>query len=139
MLEPDERRRLLRAPYQRSTPALFLDRDGVLIEDRHYLCDPNEVSLCPGSNKLLKIANQMGWAVVVITNQSGIARGYFDWSDYERVTDRLLCLLKTTAPVAESMPMATGLVHPRKAGANPAQPCCKKQVVSSILISRDHC
>ena len=120
MLEPDERRRLLRAPYQRSTPALFLDRDGVLIEDRHYLCDPNEVSLCPGSNKLLKIANQMGWAVVVITNQSGIARGYFDWSDYERVTDRLLCLLKTTAPVAGIYANGYGPSAPKESWRKPS-------------------
>ena len=100
MSDTNERRRLLRTPYPISTPALFLDRDGVLIEDRHYLCDPTEVTLCPGSKELVKAANQKNWAVVLITNQSGIARGYFDWSDYERVTDQLLSLLGKSAPLA---------------------------------------
>ena len=97
MTKPQERRRLLRAPYQIPTPALFLDRDGVLIEDRHYLCDPTDVNLCPGSKELLEAAHEKKWAVVVVTNQSGIARGYFNWSDYESVTDRMLTLLGASA------------------------------------------
>ena len=100
MSEPQERRRLLRAKYPIPTPALFLDRDGVLIKDGHYLCDPTEVSLCPGSKELVETAHRENWAVVVITNQSGISRGYFSWSDYERVTDRLLALLGAAAPLA---------------------------------------
>ena len=54
MSDPQERRRLIRAKYQIPTPALFLDRDGVLIEDKHHLCDPTEVSLCPGSKELVQ-------------------------------------------------------------------------------------
>ena len=98
--EPQERRRLLRAACQTPTPALFLDRDGVLIEDRHYLCNPTEVGLCPGSKDLVEAAHKKNWAIVVITNQSGIDRDYFDWSDYERVTDRLLTLLGASASIA---------------------------------------
>lgn len=100
MAGPHERRRLLRARSRIPTPALFLDRDGVLIEDKHYLCDPAEVVLCAGSKELVKAAHQRNWAVVVITNQSGIARGYFDWSDYEDVTDRMLRSLGTSTPLA---------------------------------------
>jgi D-glycero-D-manno-heptose 1,7-bisphosphate phosphatase len=79
---------------------LFLDRDGVVIEDRHHLCDPAAVELCPGAQDLLQQARQAGWPVVLVTNQSGIARGYFDWKSYEQVTDRLLELLGAEAPVA---------------------------------------
>jgi len=100
MLERLQRRRLLQPARTEPTPALFLDRDGVLIEDVHHLCDPGQVVLCPGSQELLKEANQYGWAVVVITNQSGIARGYFNWPAYERVTDQLLWLLGESAPLA---------------------------------------
>jgi D-glycero-D-manno-heptose 1,7-bisphosphate phosphatase len=96
----NERRRLLSDPYSGPRPALFLDRDGVLIEDKHHLCDPDNVELCPGAQLLLAQARQRGWPVVVITNQSGIARGYFDWDAYERVNDRLLELLGSTASVA---------------------------------------
>ena len=81
-------------------PALFLDRDDVLIEDKHYLSRPEEVQLCPGASALLEIAFAREWPVVVITNQSGIARGYFDWEAYEKVTDRLLELLGPAAPLA---------------------------------------
>jgi D-glycero-D-manno-heptose 1,7-bisphosphate phosphatase len=95
-----ERRRLMAAPCPSPKPALFLDRDGVVIEDRHHLCDPAAVELCPGAQVLLQQAKQAGWPVVLVTNQSGIARGYFDWEAYEQVTDRLLELLGAEAPVA---------------------------------------
>lgn len=92
--------RRLRAPWPTPQPALFLDRDGVLIEDRHHLCDPDQVELCSGTLSLVNHASQQGWPVVVITNQSGIARGYFTWNVYEQVTDRLLALLGPNAPIA---------------------------------------
>ena len=94
------RRRLLVSRFACPTPALFLDRDGVLIEDKHHLCKPQDVELCLGAQNLLQRAKQFGWPVVLITNQSGIARGLFDWDAYELVTDRLLELLGPDAPLA---------------------------------------
>ncbi len=101
MLRPDlEQRLLLRQAFPQPKAALFLDRDGVVIEDKHHLHDPAEVQLCPGVIELLYHTKQAGWPVVVITNQSGIARGYFDWQAYEAVTCRLVELLGDTAPLA---------------------------------------
>ena len=80
-------------PFASLRPALFLDRDGALIEDKHYLCNPDDVQLCVGAKNLLEQAKNNQWQVVVITNQSGIARGFFDWPAYELVTARLLQLL----------------------------------------------
>jgi len=100
MVHHMERKRLLRQPFALPTPALFLDRDGVLIEDRHHLRDPAHVELCPGAHQLLQEARIHRWPVVVITNQSGISRGYFEWGSYERVTDRLLELVGPKAPIA---------------------------------------
>ena len=101
MVDPRlEKRRLLRVPCLTARPALFLDRDGVLIEDKHHLSNPNDVVLCPGAKALVRQAGQAGWPVVIITNQSGIARGYFDWAAYEQVTDRILEILGTAAPLA---------------------------------------
>ena len=100
MTHPLERKRVLREPFPLPTPALFLDRNGVLIEDRHHLRDPAQVELCPGAHQLLQEARIHRWPVVVITNQSGISRDYFGWQSYERVTDRLLELLGPEAPIA---------------------------------------
>ena len=87
-------------PFENPRPALFLDRDGVLIEDKHHLCNPDDVQLCAGAKKLLEQAKNNHWPVVVITNQSGIARGLFDWNDYESVTQCLLKLLGPEAPIS---------------------------------------
>ena len=80
-------------PFRNPTPALFLDRDGVLIEDKHYICNRDDVKLCHGAKKLLEQSKNNHWPVVVVTNQSGISRGLFNWSAYESVTQRLLELL----------------------------------------------
>ena len=74
-------------------PALFFDRDGVIIKDAHYISNPNDVELLPGIKKLLRTSSKLGWLNIVITNQSGIARGLFEWNDYERVTSKILYLL----------------------------------------------
>ena len=97
---PLERSRLSLEKLSSPQPAVFLDRDGVLIEDKHYLSDPNLVELCPGANELLKLAHESGWPVIIITNQSGIERGYYNWRDYERVTDKLLSLLDDDKHIA---------------------------------------
>ena len=80
--------------------ALFLDRDGVLIEEKHYLCNPDDVQLCAGAKNLLGQAKNNHCPVVVITNQSGIGRGFFDWAAYESVTKRLLQLLGPEAQIS---------------------------------------
>ena len=87
-------------PFASLRPAIFIDRDGVLIEDKHYLCEPDDVQLCAGAKNLLKQAKNNQWPVVVITNQSGIARGLFDWNSYESVSQRLLQLLGPEAPIS---------------------------------------
>jgi len=59
-------------------PAVFIDRDGTIIDDIGYLADPNDVSLYPGIPDALQKLKDMGYLLVVITNQSGIGRGFFD-------------------------------------------------------------
>ena len=76
-----------------STPALFLDRDGVVIEDVHYIKRPDEVKICPGIDDLMKQASQLKVPVVIVTNQSGISRGYTTWEAYEKVSKHMLQLL----------------------------------------------
>ena len=66
-------------------PAVFLDRDGTLIEDREYLSDPAGVRLLPGVPEGLRRLREAGFALVVVTNQSGIGRGRMTEADYLRV------------------------------------------------------
>ncbi len=59
-------------------PAVFLDRDGTMIDETGYLADPEGISFYPGIPEALKRLQERGYLLVVITNQSGIGRGYFD-------------------------------------------------------------
>lgn len=75
------------------TPALFVDRDGTIIENKHYLADPDQVELIEGAAAALKQAHALGYKIVVVSNQSGVARGYHSIDDVERVNARMLELL----------------------------------------------
>lgn len=70
-------------------PALFLDRDGTLIEHVHYLQQADDVRLIPDAVEAVRAANEAGWAVVIVTNQSAVGRGYFGWDAVEAVQDRM--------------------------------------------------
>ena len=69
--------------------AAFLDRDGTIIHDTDYLRDPDGVRLLPGAAAAISRLNAGRVPVIVITNQSGIARGLMTVDDYERVRSRL--------------------------------------------------
>jgi D-glycero-D-manno-heptose 1,7-bisphosphate phosphatase len=65
-------------PTDPARPAVFLDRDGTLIEDKGFLADPGGVEILPTVVDALRLLRERGFATVVVSNQSGIARGYFD-------------------------------------------------------------
>jgi D-glycero-D-manno-heptose 1,7-bisphosphate phosphatase len=73
--------------------AVFLDRDGTLIVDRHYLGDPAGVELLPRAGEAVARLNAAGHPVFLVTNQSGIGRGYFTEEQYAAVHARLEALL----------------------------------------------
>lgn len=73
--------------------AVFLDRDGTIIEDAHYIKSPEQVRLIPGAATAIKRLNDADIPVIVVTNQSGIARGIFSVADYEAVRRQLDDLL----------------------------------------------
>src|SRR5512143_1648281 len=74
--------------------AAFLDRDGTLIVERDYLRDPGGVELLPGASAGLRALRDAGYALVLVTNQSGIARGLYTMDDYRAVQARVEELLE---------------------------------------------
>jgi D-glycero-D-manno-heptose 1,7-bisphosphate phosphatase len=72
---------------------VFLDRDGTLIVEKHYLADPDQVQLIDGAAAALRRLRESGYGVAVITNQSGLGRGYFDAERLEAVHARMRELL----------------------------------------------
>jgi len=76
-------------PYATPRPALFLDRDGVIIEDPGYLCRAADMIIIPGAVALIAEANRRGIPVVEITNQAGIARGYYGFEEFLEVETAL--------------------------------------------------
>ncbi|MFA5504194.1 MAG: HAD family hydrolase [Vulcanimicrobiota bacterium] len=76
-----------------SRPWLLLDRDDTLLDDPGYLSDPEVIRFLPGAVEGLRHFHQQGWPLVVITNQSGIGRGYFGLAEVEAVHRRLTELL----------------------------------------------
>src|SRR5512133_1038021 len=69
--------------------AVFLDRDGTLIEEAHYLSRPEQVVVFPGAGAALKQLQEAGFKLFLVTNQSGVGRGYFTLADVEAVHARL--------------------------------------------------
>ncbi|WP_456395523.1 D-glycero-alpha-D-manno-heptose-1,7-bisphosphate 7-phosphatase [Desulfurobacterium sp.] len=74
--------------------AVFLDRDNTLIEDSGYIHEPNKVKLLPGVGEGLKLLKEAGFLLIVISNQSGIGRGYFKEEDFHAVNKKLNQLLE---------------------------------------------
>lgn len=70
-------------------PAAFLDRDGVLNVDRHFVFRPEDLAFVEGAPQAVRRLNEAGYLVVVVTNQSGVARGLFDESAMNRFHDHL--------------------------------------------------
>lgn len=104
------------------TPAVFLDRDGTLIEDPGFLAHPGQVRLLPGAAEAVRAVNAAGRLAVVVTNQSGIARGLLTEADYAGTAARLAELLAVAGARLDGqyhcphLPEITGPCECRKPG-----------------------
>ena len=72
---------------------ILLDRDGTLIKEKNYLSRPEQVEIIPGAAAALRTLREMGWGTILITNQSGLSRGYFTRFDLDNIHLRLEALL----------------------------------------------
>ena len=93
--------------------AVFLDRDGTIIEDRHYLHRPDQVAIFPGAGAALKQLQDAGLQLFIVSNQSGVGRGFFTLAEVDAVNEHLLSELAREgvrfekiyiAPEAPNMP-----------------------------------
>lgn len=102
--------------------AAFLDRDGTLIEDAHYLSDVSRIHLLPGAADSIRRLNDAGVLAIVVTNQSGIAQGLITEAQYEATRDRLAELLRGAGARLDAQyhcphyPSVTGACECRKPG-----------------------
>jgi len=105
-------------------PALFLDRDGVIVEDPGYLGRAADVVMIPGAAETIASANRAGIAVVEATNQSGIGRGYFGWREFEEVEAAVTRELARAAAVVDAVlacPYHRDGIRPWAHAAHPAR------------------
>ena len=107
----------------RSRPAVFLDRDGTIIEDVAYLRDPEKARLLPGAASAIRRLNEQGLLAIVVTNQSGIARGLLSRNEYQLTERRVDELLAAEGAKLDAhyfcphLPELTGPCDCRKPGA----------------------
>ncbi len=74
----------------RGYAGLFLDRDGVLVEEVNYLHRPTDIAFIPGVCEAIARVNAAGFPVMMVTNQAGIGRGLFGWSDFNAVQEAIM-------------------------------------------------
>jgi D-glycero-D-manno-heptose 1,7-bisphosphate phosphatase len=106
-------------------PALFLDRDGAVVHEAGYLHRVTDIRIIPGAAKVIAAANKQSVAVVMVTNQSGIGRGYYGWAEFKAVQNAIIAALATEGAIINSVYACAH--HPEGKGplAHPNHPARK--------------
>jgi histidinol-phosphate phosphatase family protein len=108
--------------------AVFFDRDGTIMDDVNYCSEPRDVHVFAFVSKSLRTLKRHGYALIMVTNQSGIGRGYFNWKQYEAVHSEVLRQL--------AVPIDATYVCPDPPGADSA---CRKPAPGMVLQgAREH-
>jgi D-glycero-D-manno-heptose 1,7-bisphosphate phosphatase len=106
-------------------PALFLDRDGAVVKETGYPHQLKDIHIIPGAAKVIAAANKQSVAVVMVTNQSGIGRGYYGWSEFKAVQNAIIAALATAGAIVNAVYACAH--HPEGKGllAHPDHPARK--------------
>lgn len=112
--------------------AIFLDRDGTLVHPRHYPRRPEELQIYGGITERLHLLQQAGWLLILITNQSGVARGYFTLADLELMHAHLAAELARAGVRLDAVYYCPH--HPDGVVPELAVPCgCRKPAPGMLL------
>src|SRR5262249_23051215 len=121
-------------------PALFLDRDGAIVEDTGYLRRVDDIVVIAGAAEVITAANQRNIPVIVVTNQSGIGRGYYGWAAFKNLQDAIVGLVATEGAKIDAVyacahhPKARGaLAHPDHPARKP-NPGMLLQAASAVAL-----
>jgi histidinol-phosphate phosphatase family protein len=114
-------------------PAAFLDRDGTIIRDVDFISRPEDVRVVPGAATAIGTLNDAGVPVIIVSNQSGIGRGYFTYDTFERVQARIEELLGAEGAHID----ATYICPHAPSDASPC-PCRKPRVELFERAAREH-
>ena len=116
--------------------AAFLDRDGTVIEDAHYLSDAARISLLPGVPEAVRTLNDAGVLTVIVTNQSGIAQGLLTEGQYRATRDRLARLIRDAGARLDAQyhcphyPSVSGACECRKPGTGMYRQAAKEHRIA---------
>ncbi len=110
----------------RGRPALFLDRDGTVVQETGYLHRVEDIRVIPGAAKVIAAANHRSVPVIMVTNQSGIGRGYYGWTEFKSVQEAIVDSLAAKGARIDAVyacahpPEAEGLLaHPNHSARKP--------------------
>jgi D-glycero-D-manno-heptose 1,7-bisphosphate phosphatase len=106
-------------------PALFLDRDGAVVEETEYLSRVEDMAMIPGAAEVIAAANKCGVAVVLVTNQAGISHGYYGWAEFKRVQQAIVTVLATAGARLDAVYACAHHPEGRGAFAHPNHPARK--------------
>ena len=105
-------------------PVLFLDRDGVIVQEVGYLHRVEDIKLIDGAKETIAFARRYGWQIAIVTNQAGIGRGLYTWLDFAAVNSSILGALDEAGAIvdlviaaphhAEGIPPYRHINHPMR-------------------------
>lgn len=131
LIDPAPRFRDLRAP----RPAVFLDRDGVINEEVHYLSHVDELKLIAGAGAAIRRLNEAGIPVIVVTNQSAVARGYLTEDQLFDIHQAMAGLLAREKASVQGIYYSP--YHPEGEGAYRRDSTCRKPEAGMLLAAAD--
>ncbi len=119
--------------------AVFLDRDGTVVKGVPYLSSPEELELLPHSARAIRLFKEEGFLVIIVTNQSGIARGYFTEERLKEIHERLLDMLWREGAGVDAIYYCPHLLEGNVPQYSIECQCRKPKIGMLLQAAKEHC